>query len=275
MKFPSCTRENCVALATARGVTSGKCPSLTVSVNNTGFMPIAELIDYIFGAATGPLAATCAQWLTASSRFRLFAETYRDKIRKKVRGIQEAAGYPALHAELYVASCLLQDRRCQVEYEKYGVGKQRAPDLTVTFRAHSQFNVEVTRLRPLPTETAGAQLADPAKLANTLCEKLGQLPPSISNVIWLLAEAGSYQATDLQSSLRLLQERAAQKDDTFFARRNLNSVRDFHRYYLRLSGIVLGVFVPGSTPTPAMLWLNPQTKHPLPVDVQNLLRALC
>jgi hypothetical protein len=233
-----------------------------------------ELINYIFSTVSHPLATTFAEWLATSSRFRAFADTYRDKIRKKVRGIQEPGGYQDLYAELCAAFLLLQDRRCLVEYEKYGVGKQRAPDLTVTFKTHTRFNMEVTRLRLQPVEPDREMWADPDKLVNMLCDKLGQLPPSISNVIFLMTEEMIYSATDLQASLSFLRERAIQKDDAFFARRNLNSARDFYRQQLRLSAVLIYTPQPASPTLPITLWLNPQTKHPLPANVQNLLRSL-
>ena len=95
-------------------------------------MPTGDLLPYIFGNTRLPLAVQFGHWVQESPRFRVFAETYRDKIRKKVRGISEAEGYRDLQAELAVAYFLLQERRFMVEYEKYAAGKQRGPDFTVT-----------------------------------------------------------------------------------------------------------------------------------------------
>src|SRR5690349_11481832 len=106
-----------------------------------------DLLPYIFSNTRLPLAAQFAQWVQASPRFRTFAETYRDKIRKKVRGIMEVEGYGDLQAELATAFFLVQERRFMVEYEKYGTGKQRGPDFSVTYKTHIRFDVEVTRLR--------------------------------------------------------------------------------------------------------------------------------
>src|SRR6476620_11818016 len=109
-------------------------------------MPADDLLSYIFGNTRLPLAVQCAQWLGTSPRFRLFLETYRDKIRKKVRGVPAAEGYRDLQAELATALFLVEERRFSVEYEKFGVGKQRGPDFSVTFKTHLVFHVEVTRL---------------------------------------------------------------------------------------------------------------------------------
>src|SRR5215217_2936543 len=98
-------------------------------------MPASDLLPYIFTNTRLPLALQFAQWVQESPRFRVFAETYRDKIRKKVCGITEADGYRDLQAELATAYFLVQERRFVVEYEKYGMGKQRGPDFSVTYKA--------------------------------------------------------------------------------------------------------------------------------------------
>ena len=46
-----------------------------------------------------------------------------------------------------MAYLLARERRLSVEYEKYGLGMQRAPDFTIHFREHILCNVEVTCLQ--------------------------------------------------------------------------------------------------------------------------------
>ncbi|HEX8230344.1 MAG TPA: hypothetical protein VF826_13650 [Chloroflexia bacterium] len=226
-------------------------------------MPANDLLPYIFPNTRLPLAVQFAQWVQASPRFRAFAETYRDKIRKKVRTITEAEGFGDLQAELATAYFLVQERRFDVEYEKYGTGKQRGPDFSVTYKTHTRFDVEVTRLR-------GGQAGEapgPGKLANTLCAKLQQLPPSMINILVMSADDALYSEDDLASGLRLLQERAERKDDEFFTRRGFLGARDFLRHYSRLSGIRL--VAAGASP---ILRLQPQARHPLPPDLAAILR---
>ena len=238
-------------------------------------MPASNLLPYIFTNTRLPLAVQFSHWVQASPRFRAFAETYRDKIRKKVRGITEAEGYHDLQVELAAAYFLVQERRFLVEYEKYGVGKQRGPDFSITYKTHIRFDVEVTRLR-------GSQVGvapEPGKLANTLCVKLKQLPPSMINVLVLAADDAPYSEEDpstasaqalengLRSAVTLLQERAERKDDEFFTRRGFLGARDFFKHYSRLSAIRL------TTPdAPPVLQLQPQARHPLPPDLATLLR---
>ena len=238
-------------------------------------MPSTNLLPYIFTNTRLPLAVQFARWVQASPRFRAFAENYRDKIRKKVRGITEAEGYRDLQAELATAYFLVQERRFQVEYEKYGVGKQRGPDFSITYKTHIRFDVEVTRLRG---GQAGAY-PEPGKLANTLCVKLVQLPPSMINILVMTADealssvddpsesSGPSLASGLRSAVTLLQERAERKDDAFFTRRGFLGTRDFFKHYSRLSAIRL------ITPdAPPVLWLQPQARHTLPPDLAALLR---
>ena len=74
-------------------------------------MPTSDLLPYIFTNTSLPLAVQFADWVNSSPRFRAFAETYRDKIRKKVRTITDAEGYRDLQAELATAYFLVLERR--------------------------------------------------------------------------------------------------------------------------------------------------------------------
>jgi hypothetical protein len=226
-------------------------------------MTASDLLPYIFTNTRLPLAVQFAHWIKASPRFRLFAETYRDKIRKKVRGVTQAEGYRDLQAELAAAYFLTLERRFVVEYEKYGVGKQRGPDFSVTYKTHIRFDVEVTRLRV----GQGGGAPEPFKLANTLCVKLVQLPPSMINVLFLVADDAPYGADDLVGGLRMLQERAESKDEEFFTRRGFLGTRDFIRHYGRLSAVRLTI-----PEGPPLLLLQPQARHPLRPDLAALLR---
>lgn len=222
-------------------------------------IPIDELTAHLFGTADAPLAAEVGPWLGASPRFRLFAETYRDKIRKKARGPREDEGRRDLAFELAIALRLLEEPRFALEYEPYGMD-QRAPDFRVTFRSGVRFNIEVRRLRPL------AEPIDRARLTRAVCDKLHQLPPAMINVLVLGAE-GAPTADALAPVMKSLQERAAQKDDALFHERGFAGVRDFLRHYQRLSA---ALYLAGE-PVSASFWRNPQARHPLPTDLARAL----
>ena len=93
------------------------------------------------------MARELLEWLAGSPRFRAFAETHRDKIRKKFRGATDAESLRDVRAELQTARLLLADRRIELAYEAYGSGKG-GPDFTVTFRGARSFNLEVTQAAP-------------------------------------------------------------------------------------------------------------------------------
>ena len=228
-------------------------------------IPLDELIAYLFGADHSALAAEVGPWLVSSPRFRAFAETYRDKIRKKVRGPREDEALRDLTFELAIAHRLVEDRRFAVEYESYGMG-QRAPDFRVTFRSGIRFNVEVRRLRGrASTDTP----ADPARITRAVVDKLGQLPPSMINALVLGSDDPASATDALAPALLGLQDRAAQKDETFFQKRGFAGSRDFLRHYQRLSGVLWLAGEPGASR--GSLWRNPQARHPLPVDLARAL----
>ena len=229
-------------------------------------IPVDELIAYLFSADRFSLAAEVGPWLVASRRFRAFAETYRDKIRKKARGLRDDEGRRDFAFELAIALRLLEERRFALEYESYGVG-QRAPDFRVTFRGRLRFTVEVRRLRRLAS-TAGAPAA-PARLIRAVCDKLGQLPPGMINVLVLGADGPSSDAEALVPATLWLQDRAAHKDEALFQQRGFTGVRDFLRHYQRLSGAMWLTGEPGAPR--ASLWHNPQARHPLPADLARAL----
>ena len=229
-------------------------------------IPRDELIVHLFGADSSALAADVTAWLIASPRFRMFAETYRDKIRKKARGVRDDEGRRDLSFELGIALRLLEERRFTVEYESYGMAT-RAPDFRVTFRTRVRFNVEVRRLRRAPTPEAAA---DQSRLIRAICDKLGQLPAAMINVLVLGAD-GAASTGALGAAMVWLQERAANKDDLAFQQRGFLGARDFLRRYQRLSA---ALWLPAESGTLEVdLWRNPRARHPLPADLATALKS--
>ncbi len=174
-----------------------------------------------------PALAGLPAWLAASPTFRVFVEANRDKIRKKLRGAAETEARLDVRAELRVAALLLADRRFELVFEAYGVGR-RGPDFTATYRAGRPFNVEVTRRRSGP----GAASLEPSILG-----KLRQLPPSASNVL-VVAVDGRDGAPDPGPILRDLRARADRRDDAFFAARGLDDAAAFYAGLQRIAAVV-------------------------------------
>lgn len=231
---------------------------------------IDALVLHIFGEAGQPLALHCERWMRSSRRFRAFVETYEGKIRRKVRTVRDEEARRDLYCEFETAYLLLQGRELNVEYEQYAQGKQRGPDFSVTYKTRTRFTVEVKRLRASSEDPAAAKSIR-SKLVNSVCDKLGQLPPSVINVLALVGDGPAYAAEDLGATMSLLKERAALRDDAYFVRRGFLSSRDYLKHSQRLSAILLRASMDSISSNPTVLWSNPEARHPLPRELATLL----
>lgn len=227
---------------------------------------IDALLEYIFDSKKPALYVEFENWVRASRRFRAFATEYRTKIRAKVRNARDESNLNDLRAELETALLLLRAEPFTIEYETYAASKQRGPDFTVTFKTHTPFNVEVRRIRNVEL---GEQETDAriTKLLTVLCDKVGQMPPSIINLLWLTYER-DISESDLKRAVMALLQLAERKDRDFFARRGFHSVADFFKQYRRLSGIVL------RQKDKNVLWLNPLAQHTLPLEIAKIIPRL-
>jgi hypothetical protein len=145
---------------------------------------LAHLTD---GDPGDVLNADLRRWIEGSRAFRAFAETHRDKIRKKVRTAGQGDARRDLRSELAVAGAVLADRRIELAYERAGA-TQGGPDFTVTYRSHLAFNLEVTRWR-----------GDLAALERQLVAKLRQLPPSVANALLLAVDGERGGMPDIEA----------------------------------------------------------------------------
>jgi len=236
-------------------------------------MLIDDLLTHIFEARAYTLSAQFALWIASSTRFRTFADRYRDKIRKKVRGTRDDEGLKDLQFELEVAYLLLSERRFMVEYEKGGVGKQRGPDFCVTFKTHILFNVEVKRIRASEIDRT-AEPPEYSRIASTACQKIGQLPTSMINLLALTSDSDRYHDTDVAAAMSGLRARAERKDDPFFTRRGFSGASDFLKQYQRLSAVLFHSHLTDGDGRAGTLWLNPIARRRLPADLRNALQRL-
>jgi len=111
--------------------------------------------------------------------------------------------------------------------------------------------------------------ADAARLIRAVCDKLGQLPAAMINVLVLGGDTLSSAADALAPAMLQLQDRAADRDEVFFQQRGFTGARDFLRHYQRMSGALWLAGEPGAQP--ASLWRNPRARHPLPADLARAL----
>jgi hypothetical protein len=225
-----------------------------------------DLLDDFFGGKKPALYPEFEGWVRDSRSFRAFATSYRSKIRSKLKNVRDDNGMQDLRAELETAALLLRDERFTLEYEKYAASKQRGPDFTVTFKTHTLFNVEVRRIRSVELDDEDAE-AHTGKLIAVLCDKVGQMPPGVLNLLWLVAEREISEA-DLTRAAMALRQLAEHKADDFFRQRGLESAADFLKHYRQLSGIVL------RQSGENVLWLNSLARHKTPPDIVTAIRRL-
>jgi hypothetical protein len=200
-----------------------------------------------------PITEELSAWLSGSGRFRSFAEAHRDKIHKKLRKAVDQDALLDVRAELRVARLMLADPRFDLSFEAYGSGKA-GPDFTVAYRGARSFNLEVTRIRHLPS---------PASPGSSLLAKLRQLPPSVPNAVLLAIEGDAAETLDLDAIVRMIRSRADAKDDVFFAKRGLENSRGFYERFLRLGGVLVSCEA-AIGDARASLWINRSARIALP-----------
>src|SRR5262245_40118481 len=91
---------------------------------------IEDLLIYLFDERPHPLAKAMGTWLASSRRFTNFVDTFRDKIRKKLRTMQDPERLRDLQLELETAYLLLRERTLSLVYEPQ-LGGVRFPDFEV------------------------------------------------------------------------------------------------------------------------------------------------
>jgi hypothetical protein len=228
----------------------------------------ADLIAYVFEGHPHLLAGELMQWMEASSRFTTFVETYRDKIRKKIRLTREPESALDLHSELEVAYCLLNDRRLAVAYEPYASAGRRSPDFAVTYRANLVFNIEVARIRVEGSRVGGIHLPrKEERILRILLYKLGQMKPGMPNLLVIHTPEELAISTDLDRLMQELKTRVEGKDPSFYAASRYASPAAFYKDFLHLSGILLWSAA-------AQLWVNKQARPAMAEKVLRLVSSL-
>jgi len=227
-----------------------------------------DLIAYVFEGQSHLLSGDLLQWLESSSRFTTFVETYRDKIRKKIRITREPESILDLRGELEVAFCLLNDRRLAVAYEPYASEKGRSPDFAVTYRDNLVFNIEVARLRVGQGEDieVGLPRVD-ERILRILLYKLGQMQPGMPNLLFIHTEQELAQFIDLDNLMQEIKIRVEGKDPSFYAASRYTNPAAFYKEFHHLNGILLWAVVP-------QLWVNKQARPVLEEKVLRLVSSL-
>ncbi len=229
---------------------------------------VDALLGEIFEGKHTAFAAEFGEWVRGSRRFKAFATEHRNKLRAKLKNARDEASVLDVRAEVETAALLLREPRFEVEYETYTAQKRRGPDFTVTFKTHTPFNVEVRRVRVVELFDDALDLdAVASKLMWVLCAKVGQMPPSIVNLLWLTSERAITEG-DLNSAMIRLQRAAELKVEDYFTRRGFASAADFLKQYRQLSGVVL--HQAGGN----RVCLNTLARHPTPPEIVTAIQRL-
>ncbi|MEZ4667228.1 MAG: hypothetical protein R3E39_04805 [Anaerolineae bacterium] len=227
---------------------------------------VDDLLTSIFDERKPDFYREFEGWIRNSRRYMAFAQTYHTKIRAKLKNARDENGLKDLRAELETAALLLRDQRFTVEYETYAASRHRGPDFTVTFKTHTPFNVEVRRVRATELDDAETEVRV-LKLVAVLCDKVGQMPPSIVNLLWLTAER-EVLSDDLTKAATTTRQLAERKVEDFFVRRGFDSAADFLKQFQRMSGIVL------HQSTANTVWLNSLARHKVSPEIVAAIRRL-
>lgn len=228
----------------------------------------ADLIAYIFEGKSHRLSGELTQWMEASSRFTNFVETYRDKIRKKIRITRRTANVPDLHGELEVAYCLLNDRRLDVAYEPYASANRRSPDFAVTYRDNLVFNIEVAHIRVEQNGVNGIDLPrKEERIQRILLDKLGQMLPGMANLLVIHTHEDLARSIDLDRLMQEVKIKAEKRDPDFYSASGYANPAAFYKDFLHLSGILF--WIPATQP-----WINKQARSRLSKKVLRLVSSL-
>lgn len=245
-------------------------------------LSVEQLLAEILADPKHPLAGRLAEWINTSKRFRSFAESYRTKIRSKIRQMRDDEGLLDLAFELETAYWLLQENRFTLTYEQPGTRTIRSPDFLVTFTTQLTFGVEVTRMRaisrtPAPSTPTGDNAnmhleRDQGRLFNIINSKLGQTIASNPNLLLIGVEPDLVNSLDVGVVMTQLKRRADAKDSLLFSRSGLRDAADYFRHYQRLSGVLLRSAQSQAGASRSSLWLNKEARHPLPTNLQTILK---
>jgi hypothetical protein len=228
----------------------------------------ADLIAYLFEGQPHLLSSELSQWMESSLRFTAFVETYRDKIRKKIRVTREPESRLDVRGELEVAYCLLKDRRLAVSYEPYASAKRRGPDFAVTYRANLVFNIEVARLRVDESTENGIDLPrKEERILRILLYKLGQMQPGMANLLVIHTHRELAKLIDLDRLMQEIKTRVEKKDPSFYELSHYINPAAFYKDFLHLSAILLWTANP-------QLWVNKQARPSLDEKVLRLVSSL-
>ena len=110
------------------------------------------------------------------------------------------------------------------------------------------------------------------RMADIVGSKLSQMLPGMMNLLVIMADHQRICELEVGQVMNQLKQRAEQKEAQLFQRHSFRGSSDFFKYYQRLSGVLLRSTGNPETGQCPILWLNNQTKHPLPASICTILQ---
>lgn len=176
-----------------------------------------------------------------------------------------------LRLELEVADLILDERAFSLTYEPLAVGRSRGPDFAVAFAAGPVFMVEVTRLRATARPDAATDPFPDGRLADVVCETLGQLQPGHANVLVVGQEGPAASDQALRREMVRHQQRVERNDERLTQRYAFRDRAEIFRQFQQLSVLFVRATDPTGAVTPAV-WPNPQAREPFPGRTRTALQ---
>ncbi len=127
------------------------------------------------------------------------------------------------------------------------------------------------RLRAATRLTATTEPLPEGRLADVVCEKLGQLQPRHANVLVVGHEGIGASGQFLRGEMLRLQQRVERNDERLIQRYSFRGRAEFFRGLQRLSALFCRGTDSAGAPVLAV-WLNPQAREPLPDKVRSALQ---
>jgi len=164
-----------------------------------------ELLQYICNGARNSVQRPLGTWMHHTAAFHVFVETYRDKIRAKVRNCGDEDCIQDLLWEREGGFLLSKNPQFAIQYEAYGTGISRSPDYRVSNSTGTPFNVEARRIR----ESAYASRFQAWE--KELKEAIGGTPSQVGLTLSVFVELTPDLLARLESQCNQIKEAILQK----------------------------------------------------------------
>ncbi len=106
------------------------------------------------------------------------------------------------------------------------------------------------------------------KLGDSIFEKLGQVMPSMINILVCTSNSSTHERHDLIDAIRSINQLIIKKDESFFIRKGFHGIDDFLSYTKHLSGILFRSTWSEEAKALNFLWCNSQAENQIPLAIR-------